>query len=93
MGCKSTLLRAALLVLCLAALGCAEMKPGDRPRNANDSPTGPGMLSGDNGEFVIYRVDKPPPEEELPPADETGWRDLSKPEAAETAGTESESVQ
>ena len=86
-------MRAALLVLCLAALGCAEMKPGDRPRNARESPTGPGMLSGEDGEFVIFRVDKPPPEEELPPADETGWRDLSKPGASEIGETEPESVQ
>jgi len=40
--------------------GCSgvEMKPGDRARNNRDVPQGPGVLTGSDGEFVIFRVDK-----------------------------------
>ena len=48
-----------ILVLTLLAfvIGCSdvEMKPGDRARNNRDIPQGPGLFTGSQGEFVIYR--------------------------------------
>ncbi|WP_119165292.1 hypothetical protein [Algihabitans albus] len=47
------------LLTCLASAGCGgiEMTPGDQVRNAREIPPGPGLLSGRDGEFVIFRVD------------------------------------
>ena len=43
--------------LCLLLASCADMKPrtGGEPRNNRDVMSGRGLLSGDDGEFVILR--------------------------------------
>lgn len=53
-------MRALLLFgLCLLAAGCAglEMKQGSRPMARRDIPPGPGLLTGPQGEFVIFRLE------------------------------------
>jgi len=73
-------MRALVLLLCLLVAACGvTMKPGTEPRNRRDIPPGPGILSGDEGEFVIYRVKRTPPakktsdkEGEEDEADDTG---------------------
>ena len=43
--------------LCLLLANCAEMQPrtGGEPRNNRETMSGRGLLSGDDGEFVILR--------------------------------------
>lgn len=73
-------MRTLVLILCLLVTACGvTMKPGTEPRNRRDIPPGPGILSGDEGEFVIYRVKRTPPakktsdkEGEEDEADDTG---------------------
>lgn len=49
-------MRLATLILLGALLsGCAGVQPGTRSHNRQEIPPGPGMLSGDDGQFVIYR--------------------------------------
>jgi hypothetical protein len=68
--------RFSVTLLCLlasaivAACSGIEMKPGGEVRNSREIPAGSGLLTGRNGEFVIYRSDedgsvdeKEPPEE------------------------------
>ena len=56
-------MRTLVLVLCLLVTACGvTMKPSTEPRNRREIPPGPGVLSGDEGEFVIYRVKRAPPE-------------------------------
>lgn len=46
-------LASAALLLALAS--CAVGEPLDHQRTADEIPSGPGLLSGEDGEFVIYR--------------------------------------
>lgn len=73
----------ALPLLALVACSGLEMKPGDKARNTREIREGPGMLTGSDGEFVIFRVDKPAQAGEESPEDDSGWKDLADPEAAE----------
>ena len=43
-----------VLVLALFLIGCAGQKPF-APQAIDDIPEGPGLISGDDGEFTIYR--------------------------------------
>jgi len=56
----STLLAGLLLAACSGV----EMKPGDRSHRRQEVPPGPGLLSGGEGEFVIYRLEVPAEKEE-----------------------------
>lgn len=48
----------------LALVGCSgvEMKKGDKKRAGRNTPHGPGILSGKDGEFVLYRREAEPEE-------------------------------
>ena len=51
-----------ILVLCLLVAACGvTMKPGSEPRNRRDIPPGPGIMTGEQGEFVLYRLQRTPP--------------------------------
>ena len=53
-------MRALLLAcLCFVTAGCAglEMKPGSKSMARREIPPGPGLLTGSQGEFVIFRVE------------------------------------
>ena len=55
-------MRTAVILLCLLVAACGvTMKPGSEPRNRRDIPPGPGIISGEEGEFVIYRLKRTPP--------------------------------
>ncbi len=55
-------MRAAIILVCLLATACGvTMKPGSEPRNRREIPPGPGIMSGEEGEFVIYRLNRTPP--------------------------------
>lgn len=56
--------KTTVLTLVVAATGCG-MQPYEAPNN-REIPAGPGILSGKDGEFVIYRDQKPVSE---PPAE------------------------
>ena len=43
-----------LVGLLLALSGCAQPKPFELPR-ADEIPDGPGLLSGEDGKFILYR--------------------------------------
>lgn len=45
------------LTLLSLVLGCGdvEMKPGERARNNRDLPQGPGLFTGSEGQFILYR--------------------------------------
>jgi len=63
-------MRALLLfALCLLAGGCADldMKPGSKPMARREIPPGPGLLTGSQGEFVIFRMEGSPANEEPQP--------------------------
>ena len=52
-------MRAAVAVLAsllLTACGGLEIKPGDKSHARRDVPPGPGILTGKQGEFVLYRL-------------------------------------
>ena len=52
---------ASLAVLCsvLILAGCGvDMKQGSQARNNRGVPQGPGALTGKDGEFTIFRIDK-----------------------------------
>ena len=42
------------LMITLTGMGCAQWKPY-KPPVSSEIPEGPGVLSGEDGEFVIYR--------------------------------------
>jgi hypothetical protein len=44
----------AFLLVTLLAAGCAHMQPFE-VQPADQIPPGPGLFSGDDGEFVIFR--------------------------------------
>ena len=48
---------AVLACLLLAACAGVEMKPGQKSHARREIPPGPGLLSGKQGEFVIYRLE------------------------------------
>ena len=52
-------LSTALWILVLMVTGCAEITPYDRP-NYREVPPGNGLLTGAEGEFVIYRKAEEP---------------------------------
>ena len=47
---------AALACLLLGACG-VEIKPGERSHARREIPPGPGLFTGQQGEFVIFRVE------------------------------------
>jgi hypothetical protein len=53
-----------LLGLCLLAAGCAglDMKQGSKSMARREIPPGPGLLTGSQGEFVIFRLEGEPRE-------------------------------
>lgn len=51
---KAKTARFAVLLLSLVILGCEGGKPFDPP-TAGDIPPGPGLFSGKDGEFTLYR--------------------------------------
>ena len=55
-----------LLGLCLLIAGCAglQIKPGDKPHARREIPPGPGILTGQKGEFVLYRWSEPASDED-----------------------------
>ncbi len=55
-------MRALVVLLCLLVVACGvTMKPGKEARNRREIPPGPGVITGEEGEFVIYRVKRTPP--------------------------------
>ena len=50
------------LWLCLLVVACSglEMKPGAKPMARREIAPGPGLLTGNQGEFVIFRVEDAP---------------------------------
>ena len=58
-------MRIFILLLCLLVAACGvTMKPGSEPRNRRDIPPGPGVMTGEQGEFVLYRVKRTTPKKE-----------------------------
>jgi hypothetical protein len=50
------------MALCVALSACSGWQPFDRPYNRENpkgapNPKGPGLFSGKDGEFVIYKKD------------------------------------
>ena len=77
----------ALPLLALTACSGVEMKPGDKARNAREIREGPGMLTGSDGEFVIFRVENGTTAEEN--AEGNGeWKELSEPKGEGSGATE-----
>ncbi len=67
-------MRTFVLLLCLFVTACGvTMKPGTEARNRQQIPPGPGLLSGEDGEFVIFRVQRDPPAEQA--SDEEGEKE------------------
>ncbi len=75
----------ALPLLALTACSGVEMKPGDKARNSRGIKQGPGMLTGADGEFVIFRVENEATAEENAEGD-GDWKELSDPKG-EGSGT------
>lgn len=49
--------------LLLTACAGVEIKPGEKSHARREIPPGPGVLTGQQGEFTIYRLEeKAPPE-------------------------------
>lgn len=51
------LLPVLLAGLLLTACAGLEIRPGERSHARRDTPPGPGLLTGKEGEFVIYRLE------------------------------------
>jgi len=51
-------LRFLLILGCLSILGCSSWEPLDSGTVADDIPEGPGVFSGEDGEFVIYKKEE-----------------------------------
>lgn len=49
-------------IIALSVAGCSQWKPY-KPPESTEIPEGPGLLSGEDGEFVIYRKKSDPPAE------------------------------
>ncbi|MDJ0683738.1 MAG: hypothetical protein QNJ84_03490 [Alphaproteobacteria bacterium] len=55
----------ALIFCCLAVAACgAQIKAGDKSYANREIRPGPGVFSGDDGEFVIFRVEDDAPKKE-----------------------------
>ncbi len=56
----------AATLACLLLFACAgvEMKPGTKSHARRDIPPGPGILTGEQGEFVLFRLEGEASEEE-----------------------------
>lgn len=56
---------AITLFTCLLLVACGNLniKPGEKPHARRDAPSGPGLLTGGLGEFVIFRVEDSAPEQ------------------------------
>jgi hypothetical protein len=54
----------ALACLLLVACDGVEIKPGEKSHARREIPPGPGLLSGEQGEFVLLRTYEKPPEKE-----------------------------
>lgn len=56
----------AALLACALLIGCAgvEMKPGTKSHARREIPPGPGILTGEQGEFVLFRLEGESGEEE-----------------------------
>ena len=59
---------------CLLLVACAgvEMKPGTKSHARRDIPPGPGILTGEQGEFVLFRLEGEADEEEADGEGEAG---------------------
>jgi|GEM_PF-1433944 len=57
-------LAALLAATLLAACAGIEMRPGETSHARRDNPPGPGILSGKDGEFVLFRQEAEPRETE-----------------------------
>ncbi len=53
------LLPVLILAIALSFTGCSQWKPY-KPPESTEIPEGPGLLSGEDGEFVIYRKKSDP---------------------------------
>ena len=62
------------LLACLLLVACAgvEMKPGTKSHARRDIPPGPGILTGEQGEFVLFRLEGEADEEEADGEGEAG---------------------
>ena len=69
---------AALLLVLLAVAGCAGMEPYKPYNNREEGPE-KGLLTGDEGEFVIFRY-RDAPESEEEPESGAAKSDTAKPE-------------
>jgi hypothetical protein len=61
---------AALLLALVAVAGCSGIEPYE-PRNNREEGPKSGLLTGEQGEFVIFRVRSKPKGEEDPESEET----------------------
>lgn len=54
-------MRFAAGLICLLLMACSgvDMKPGETSRNRREIPPGPGLFSGSDGEFVVFRSTGP----------------------------------
>lgn len=57
--------------LLLAACAGVEIKPGEKSHARRDIPPGPGIFTGKDGEFVLFRLEEEPGEAETGEPDET----------------------
>ena len=69
---------AVLLLALLAVAGCAGMEPYKARNNREEGPA-KGLLTGAEGEFVIFRYEDEPKSEEEPESG-TAESDAAKPE-------------
>jgi hypothetical protein len=53
-GERSATLVVLLLAICVTLSACADMEPFEPPK-PREIPEGPGLFSGEDGEFIIYR--------------------------------------
>jgi hypothetical protein len=58
--------RVAAILACLVLAACdgVEIKPGETSHNRRDIPPGPGLVSGEQGEFVLFRRFEEPADDE-----------------------------
>ena len=65
---RAIVLAASLL---LAACAGVEIKPGEKSHARRDIPPGPGLFTGKDGEFVLFRLEEEPGEAETPAPSKT----------------------
>ena len=73
-------MRVVLMLLAglLAACSGIEIKPGEVSHARREVPPGPGLLSGSDGEFVIFRQGREPVEDDAP-NEENGTDEPAEP--------------